>query len=189
MGYFFGIATTADSRALPVFVLSPKRHFSNLGSMNYITPELLVPLILLFNTSFMGLKNSTPEELITVVLPYVVAVLVPTGPYILTVGFFVVGDLVTGIIASSRKHEPFTSKRLRESVGKFIAYGIFILVASAIQRQFIGDDFPCVKLVAMFIAYIELKSIDENAKVITGHSIFSKIIQLLNPKKNEQNNH
>lgn len=115
--------------------------------------------------------------------PFLLSLLLPAGQYLILIGLFVLGDLATGALAAHKRGEAFSSRRLANSLSKFVAYAVFILIASATELQFL-KDFPCVKLTAMCVAYIELKSIDKNAKKITGHSIFSKIIQLLNPKRN-----
>lgn len=128
------------------------------------------------------LYDKPMEKILQFLSPFLLAICVPAGRYVILASLFVLGDLVTGVLASHKRGEPFSSRRLIDSVTKFVAYGVFILIASAIEQQFM-KEFPCVKMTTMFVAYIELKSIDENAKDITGHSIFSKIIQLINPKR------
>lgn len=122
------------------------------------------------------------EKVILVVSPFLLSIFLPAGKYVAMAAFFVLSDFITGILAARKRGEPIRSRRMADTVTKFIAYGVFIYVASALEHG-IPVDFPCVKLTAMFVVYLELKSIDENAKDITGHSIFSKIIQLINPKR------
>lgn len=122
------------------------------------------------------------DKLLQFISTFLPAILVPAVEYVALASLFILGDLATGIIASHKRGERFSSKKLLNSVSKFVAYGVFILIASAVEYRFVSG-FPCVKMTTLFVAYIELKSIDENAKDITGHSIFSKIIQLINPKR------
>lgn len=114
--------------------------------------------------------------------PFLLAIFLPVGKYAFLASLFVLGDLVTGILAALKRGEPFSPKKLLDSLTKLLAYWVFILIASAIEQQFI-KEFPCIQMIILFVAYIELKSIDENAKDITGHSIFSSIIKLINPKR------
>ncbi|HOK59509.1 MAG TPA: hypothetical protein PK432_00850, partial [Candidatus Dojkabacteria bacterium] len=61
---------------------------------------------------------------------------------------------------------------------KFIIYGCAVLVAHVLQRQFF-PDFPAMKIIAGFVAYSELMSIDENIQKITGFSVFKFFIKKL----------
>lgn len=117
-----------------------------------------------------------------VVSPFLLSIILAAGKYVALTAFFVMADFITGILAARKRGEPIRSHRMADTVTKFIAYGVFILVASGLENG-IPIDFPCVKLTSTFVVYLELKSIDENAKDITGHSIFSKIIKLINPKR------
>ncbi len=102
----------------------------------------------------------------------------PATPFILLVGFFVVADTITGVAAAKNREETITSKKFRRAVSKYIVYGVAVLVAHVIQTQFF-PDFPALKLIAGFIAYSELMSIDENIKDITGVSLFTYFIKKL----------
>lgn len=105
----------------------------------------------------------------------------PTGKFILIVGFFITMDSFTGV-AAAKRNGTFNSKELRRIIPKFIAYGCAVLVSYVIQVMFF-PDFPAMKLVAGLIAYIELVSIDENIKLITGISLFKFFIKKLGSQK------
>ena len=102
----------------------------------------------------------------------------PTFASIFLVGFFVVMDTVTGMAAAFKLGEELTSKKFRAIFPKFIVYGCAVLVAHVLQRQFF-PDFPAMKIVAGFVAYSELMSIDENIQKITGVSVFKFFIKKL----------
>jgi hypothetical protein len=112
---------------------------------------------------------------------YLVVYFAPTKTALLTIGFFVFCDAVTGILASRAKEEPFTSRKLRRTIAKFLAYGIGILVSHVVQVNLL-PTMDCVKIIAGLIAFTELKSIDENIKVLTGFSMFKFILEKLKPK-------
>lgn len=95
---------------------------------------------------------------------------------IVAIGFFVFCDMITGSMASYKRGEKFSSSKLKNTVFKFIAYGIAVFVAHVIEKQFI-PDFPSIKIIGGFIAYIELKSINENIEAITGINLFGSVIK------------
>ena len=102
----------------------------------------------------------------------------PTAQFLLLVGFMVVMDTITGVMALSKTGEAFTSKKFRAVIPKYTGYGAGILVAHVIQQQFF-PDFPAMKMVAGLVAWSELISIDENIKKITGVSLFKSVIKKL----------
>lgn len=102
----------------------------------------------------------------------------PAVQFIFLVGFFVVMDTVTGIAAALKNNISISSKRFRAMFPKFIVYAAAVLTAHVIEKQFF-PDFPAVKIIAGFIAYSELLSIDENICKITGFSLFKFFIKKL----------
>lgn len=111
-------------------------------------------------------------------LYWVVVYFQPTLEFMLLVGFFVVMDTITGMAAAIKTDTPITSKKFRAIFPKFIVYGAAVLVAHVIQRQFF-PDFPAMKIIAGFVAYSELMSIDENIQKISGVSMFKFFIKKL----------
>ncbi len=124
------------------------------------------------------------DKVLQLMSPFLLAVLLPSAEYVIIAAFFVFSDTITGVLASKKRGQKFSSHRLFDTVPKLISYGIAILVAAAIQWKFM-PDFPCIKGITLFVVYIELKSIDENIQVITGESFFKKIIHLVNQKRKE----
>lgn len=105
----------------------------------------------------------------------------PSFQFILLVGFFVVADTITGVMAAYKLGEPITSKKFRGIIPKYIVYGTGVLVAHVLQRQFF-PDFPAMKIIAGLVAYTELMSIDENISKITGVRLFEFFIKKLKSK-------
>lgn len=116
----------------------------------------------------------------------------PTFHSIICIGFFVCCDMITGIIVSQRREESkslwqiIESRKLKRTVYKFITYGIAILIAFVIQKQFIVE-FPGMKAITGFIMYIELKSINENIDIITKINLFKLIIEKIKPQESPKN--
>lgn len=95
----------------------------------------------------------------------------------------VVADLITGIVASRIKKVPCSSRRLRQSVYKFLGYVGVIFLFYKFEKEIGIQDWICTyKLIAGFIFITEVISILENLAVITNNKIFLKIIKLIRGK-------
>ncbi len=104
------------------------------------------------------------------------SMLAPAANLMFAIGFLVVSDFVTGVLAARKREEAINSKKMRNSVTKGIGYMVAILVAYLMQKAFI-KDFEVMKIVAALIAFIELKSIDENLESLTGKSLFNQFLK------------
>lgn len=122
------------------------------------------------------------SNFIGIIGTYLIAFLSPINLWIAFVGLFVFADFITALLKAYKLNESITSRKMFTTIPKFIAYGLAVIIAHALFLAFF-PEFPAVKLITGFIAYIELKSIDENFKAITGHSFFKAFIDKLNPKK------
>lgn len=95
----------------------------------------------------------------------------------------VLGNMVTGVIASRREGKTITTKGLRKSIAKLLVYGSVILTVlmigvllNGIESQIQDDGEFSIKgilvsimLVSVFVCYIEVVSILQNALRITPH--------------------
>jgi len=106
----------------------------------------------------------------------------PTFYWFGAIGFFITADLVLRLIACKKTNEEIVSSKMWRTVYKFGAGATFILVAFACEKLFI-PDIPIMKIIGSYLILVELKSIDEKAKEMTGFSLFSLVIDKLNPKK------
>jgi len=129
--------------------------------------------IVTFITNFAGLLCT-----------YLVSFFTPIGWWIIAIGLFVIADFITGLLKAKKNGFEIESKKMFRSIPKFIAYGIAVIVAHTLALMF-EFDFPVVKLMTGFIAFIEVKSIDENIEALTGHSLFKDIIQRIDPKRKD----
>lgn len=106
--------------------------------------------------------------------------------YILMV-IVVVMDFITGIGASVKRKIPRSSSRLKNSIIKCFCYfgAVFIFWQFEIRlglEHVIGS----YKVIAGFIAIVEIISILENMAVITGNPIFLKIVRLIRGRAREK---
>lgn len=116
-----------------------------------------------------------------VTIPFIVAFIMPLPLYIVCIGFIVMADYFTGIQAAKKRKERISSDKRFRSVPKFIIYGMLVIIARFMETIFL-EGFPATQLTAAFVCYVELTSIDENIKDITGKHFLKGIIDKLNPK-------
>lgn len=119
-------------------------------------------------------------------ITYLISFFAQIGLWLIAIGLFVMVDFITGMLKAKKSGGKIESKKMYRTIPKFIGYGLGIIVGHAVTILFF-PEFPTVKLMAGFIAFIEIKSIDENIKAITGASLFGDLISMLNPKKNQKN--
>ncbi len=112
---------------------------------------------------------------IALIFGYFLAYFAPVVPLMLTIGFFVLADFFTGVLAARKRGEQITSSKMRPTVMKGLGYMSAIVVAHVFQMQFL-PGFEVMKIVAGLIAFMELKSLDENIRVLTGKSLFKQFM-------------
>ena len=98
----------------------------------------------------------------------------PIAPLIHVVVLFIFLDWCFGMYASIKNKETIVSHRLRKTIEKFACYTMSIITAYIFQVE-IMSWLSLTNLVAGFIAAIELLSIYENIKLITGLDIATRI--------------
>lgn len=119
------------------------------------------------------------KEFLNKAMIAILAVFAPAQPVLITVGFLILSDSITGIWAAKVRGEPITSAKLRNSISKSIIYMIAVLSAFAIETTILSGIIPIMKIVAGMIAMTELISILENGNTIVGGNIFRALIAKL----------
>ena len=107
---------------------------------------------------------------------YLLSYFTPAFPLMMAICFFIISDFFTGILAAKKRGEEITSKKMRPTITKGIGYMIAILVAHVFGNVFL-TGFEVLKIVAGLIAFIEIKSLDENFRTITGKSLFKQFMR------------
>jgi hypothetical protein len=102
----------------------------------------------------------------------------PMASMIHVVLIFIVLDLLTGLYSSYKQKIPIVSLKLRRTVEKFVCYSIAILIGYAFEINFAHWS-NLGQIIAGFIASIELLSIYENIRVITGLNLVTKVKQVI----------
>ncbi len=102
--------------------------------------------------------------------------------------FFVLVDLITGIVASNRRGIPRSSRRLRKSAAKLVSYLSALVLAYAAERAFKVEWFVAHRAIGAFICAVEFLSILENMAVITDNPVFLRIVKWIRGKASNSNN-
>lgn len=124
------------------------------------------------------------QELGLVVFTSLISFFAPTGQWILFIGFLVMMDMFSALIAAHKTGKEIESRKMMRTILKFIAYGMAVMCAHYISALFF-PTMPILQAISALIATIELKSIDENYKVIFGKSFFNTLISALDKQRTQ----
>jgi hypothetical protein len=107
----------------------------------------------------------------------------------------VVVDVISGILASLKKGEKFSSKKLRKGLlERFIIYNTMLIIIwvieSMVKQSFSYDNWYVVTFVGVMIGSYEISSIIENLVVINPEFAFlrkvSRVLNLLEDKAEQR---
>jgi len=111
----------------------------------------------------------------------------PISTLIHVVLLFVTIDILTGSYASYINKEAIVSHRLRKTIEKFVFYSLSIIVSFIFQKEIVSW-INLTQLVAGFVASIEILSIYENIRKITGIDIANQVKKYLKESINKFKN-
>lgn len=112
--------------------------------------------------------------------------LAPVAVSFLSVFIMIIIDFITALLKAWYTKTEITSKRMRESIGKTLAYFFLIVAAHLLDNWFIIPFFgtPLIyKFLIFFIGSIEFKSIVENIGIFIGAENVQKILSFLSQAK------
>jgi hypothetical protein len=115
------------------------------------------------------------------------AFLAPIKALIIIVGLCISIDTITGIMKARKKKEAITSRKLSVVIPKMFLYEGAIILFFCIEKFILADfvgyfcDIPLVitKFVAAVLCGIEIMSINENYKAISGVNMWDNFKTLL----------
>lgn len=114
-------------------------------------------------------------KIASVLLGWIASLIAPVQPFLIAIAALVVCDVVTGIWASKKRGEAFSSSRLSRTVPKIVLYPIGILLSELMVATYFTGT-PVVSsltyMVALFISTIEFQSNIENIGRITGTNLW-----------------
>lgn len=113
---------------------------------------------------------------------------VPVIPMILVTIMFIITDTVIGTLKTKYTSEEMDSNRFKRGIlSKSLIYTLLILtvyfldyfIANFFVKEVVGFEFMLTKGITMVLIGIEVWSIDENFKKITGVSLVAKFKELV----------
>lgn len=123
------------------------------------------------------------------VVSVLLAFLIPIHGLILAVGMAIVADTIIGVYktvkfkgwkeVSSRKLSSIVSKMFLYQGALILFYCIDKMIMGEFVALFIGIPLFLTKILSAVLCFIELKSIDENYKIISGYSIWERFKGML----------
>lgn len=108
--------------------------------------------------------------------------LAPVQSVMFAVGFLVMADFITGVLAARKRKEKITSYGFRSTTIKMLAYQGTVLTAFVVE-SFLLSEVPMVKVVSTMIALTEIKSFFENIEYITGVNFWDETLKKLKGTK------
>lgn len=108
------------------------------------------------------------------VVNYIYPFMLPIKSFLILTLALVACDTITGIMAAERRGEKVSSKGIRRTLEKIIAYFIAILLSEGMRVVFM-NEVQVPYFVALIIAIAEFKSNIENIEHISGHSIWQML--------------
>jgi uncharacterized membrane protein len=104
---------------------------------------------------------------------------VPIKGFLIFTVFVVFADMATGIIAAKKEGQKINSRGLYRTIEKIVVYFCAILIFEGARNTF-SLPFNITYMAAFLIATVELYSISENIKRITGVNLGVLITRFFN---------
>lgn len=119
---------------------------------------------------------------ITLLLQVILAFLLPIKEMMFIVALMILIDTATGLYKSRKLKIPITSNRLSALISKLFLYEMCLITSFIVDKYVIGEfigifsNIPLflTKVVCIFMIGVEITSITENYKAVTGVSIWDK---------------
>lgn len=111
-------------------------------------------------------------------LGWIASFLIPIRDFILITSFLVILDLITGVLAASRRKEKIRSRALMRTTGKLLLYYCAVLASHSVEEVFV-NNIPITYFTAFTISITEFKSVLENVGAGTGTKLSRLIIEYI----------
>lgn len=116
----------------------------------------------------------------------VFAVFAPIQGILITVGVVIFMDMITGVMAASKRNEKISSAALRRSLSKLLVYHCALLTGFLIETYLMDGLIPITKIIAATCGSIEGLSLLENLNTISGTNLLQEVIAKLGSKNDVQ---
>lgn len=109
----------------------------------------------------------------------------PIKAVLITAFVLTMVDMMMGIGAAVKQGQKVTSKGMGRTLLKIFVYELALMMGFLSEKYLLDGSVPVTKLLGGLIGATELISILENADIMSGNSLFSKIIALLQSQSNK----
>lgn len=109
------------------------------------------------------------------ILAVILAAFAPVIPLLLTVGCLITIDFIFGIFRAYKKNEEITSRKMSATIGKILLYNLMVLSVFFLDHFILKTGMNLEKIAASLIGIVEIKSISETFKTLTGIDMWDKI--------------
>jgi uncharacterized membrane protein len=110
---------------------------------------------------------------------FIASFFIPIKGFLIFTIFVVFADMATGIMASRKEGQKISSKGLYRTMEKIVVYFCGIMIFEGARNTF-SLPFNITYMAAFLIATVELTSIAENIKRITGVNLTTLITRFFN---------
>ena len=108
---------------------------------------------------------------------FIASFFIPIKGFLLFTVFVVFADTISGVLASKKQAIEINSRGLYRTIEKIIVYFLSILIFEGAKQTF-SIPLNISYMVASMIAVVELTSISENVKKITGVNLGTFILRI-----------
>jgi small-conductance mechanosensitive channel len=105
---------------------------------------------------------------------YVVIALTPLFPAFIAVGMLIVIDFFVAIYVSWKLKETITSRKMSQSISKFLLYNAAIL-SGFLCETYLLKEIGFVRIILGLIAIVEFKSISESINRLLGLDLWTAL--------------
>lgn len=127
-------------------------------------------------------------EFIMKVLTALAVFFAPIQTTLIAISLLIIFDAITGIGASLKKGEKFSSAKMFNSIVKLVFYGLLIITSRMIEQHLV-TTLPLVELSVYMVVAYEFTSFLENVGIIVERDVFKWFKEALgNLKRKNQSN-
>lgn len=117
------------------------------------------------------------EKTTALIIGWLAAFLSPIFGLLVFSGVLIFADILTGVWASKKRGEKYSSEKLKKSWSKVVLYPLGIIIGH--YAELLVPEIPFVKGAALLLMMIEFKSLEENFSDILGLSLMKYIRALV----------
>lgn len=124
---------------------------------------------------------------ILIFLQVIASFLIPIKILIYLVGLMIIIDTISGIWKAKKTGEALTSHKLSRAISKMLLYQLALITFFILEKYLLGEfvliftaiPYFLTKVVAVFISFVEIVSINENITIIYGFNFLKEFKNFL----------